>query len=65
MNACPVPEFPPPAAGVPARESQLLGVCATHPVTADPCLTTGLLLPRLPIVAANLCNPHLQKVICG
>lgn len=41
-------------AGVHAREGQLWGVCASHPVTADPCPTTGLLLPCLPIVATSL-----------
>lgn len=35
---------PLPAAGVPAGEGLLLGVCATCPVTAAPCPAAGLLL---------------------
>lgn len=53
---------PLPAAGVPAGE-----VLLTHPVTAAFCPTAGLLLwgAGLPLVAASLFNPQLQKAVCG
>lgn len=59
-----------PCAGVPPCQLQGFPageVLLTHPVTAAFCPTAGLLLwgAGLPLVAASLFNPQLQKAVCG